>query len=316
MSSPYPAPRSSTRSELRSLEVLLAVAEHGSIGAASRALGMRQPSVTSRLQRLERHLRLDLVHRTARGSTLTTEGATVADWAREVIRASDRLESGVAALRGTHDSQLTVSASMTIAEYLIPRWLVALSGDSPHTNVSLRMRNSAQVAADITAGAADLGFVESPTVPAGLRTRTFATDRLVAVVGHDHPWLRRECDPGPAELAAAALIVREQGSGTRDALERALAAVGQQHGESRLELASTAAIKSAVLAGQGVGVLSMLAVSDELAAGQLHRVPIAGIDLRRKLRIVWRAGSTLSGPAAALAAHASRNASPATSPRE
>jgi len=308
MSSSSPAPRSSTRSELRSLEVLLAVAEHGSIGAASRALGMRQPSVTSRLQHLERHLRLDLVYRTARGSTLTTEGSTVADWAREVLRASDRLESGVAALRGAQDSQLTVSASMTIAEYLMPRWLVALSANSPHTNVSLRMRNSAQVAADITAGSADLGFVETPRVPSGLRSRVFAEDELVAVVGRGHPWRGRDRDPGPADLAQAALIVREQGSGTRDALERALAAAGEEHGESHLELASTAAIKSAVLAGQGVGVLSTLAVADELANGQLYQVPVSGVDLRRELRIVWRAEDTLSTAAGELTEHALRGA--------
>lgn len=300
--------RFTTRSDLRSLEVLLAVAEHGSIGAASRALGMRQPSVTYRLQRLEQHLRLDLIHRGARGSVLTGEGATVADWAREVVRASDRLESGVDALRGAQDSQLTVSASMTIAEYLMPRWLVELSESSPDTSVSLRMRNSAQVAADITAGAADLGFVEGPQVPAGLRTRSFADDALVVVVGDEHPWRRRAHNPDPAELAHAALIVREEGSGTRDALERALTAAGQRQTRSHLELASTAAIKSAVLAGQGVGVLSMLAVADELAGGQLHQVTIEGIDLRRKLRIVWRAGTTLAGPAAALAEHALRGA--------
>lgn len=301
-----PPPRSTTRSELRSLEVLLAVAEHGSIGAASRVLGMRQPSVTHRLQRLEQHLRLDLIHRGARGSALTAEGAAVADWAREVVHASDRLESGVAALRGAQDSQLTVSASMTIAEYLMPRWLVELSESSPDTSVSLRMRNSSQVAADITAGAADLGFVEGPRLPAGLRSRAFADDALVVVVGDEHPWRRRKTDPGPAELARAALIVREEGSGTRDALERALSAAGQRQARSRLELASTAAIKSAVLAGQGVGVLSMLAVADELAGGQLHQVAVDGIDLRRKLRIVWRAGTTLSGPAATLAGHALR----------
>src|SRR5699024_8831877 len=152
----------------------------------------------------------------------------------------------------------------------------------------------------ITAGAADLGFVETPRVPAGLHSTVFAEDELVAVVGREHPWRRRDDSPGPAELAHAALIVREQGSGTRDALERALAAAGEQHDESHLELASTAAIKAAVLAGQGVGVLSTLAVADELANGQLHQVPIDGVDLRRELRIVWREGNTLSAAAVEL----------------
>lgn len=295
-----------TRTDLRSLEVLLAVAEHGSIGAAARALDMRQPSVTDRLQRLERHLHLDLVRRTARGSVLTSEGSAVADWAREVVAASDRLESGVAALRARHDSQLRVAASMTIAEYLVPRWLAELASTAPETSVSLRMRNSAQVAEEVTRGDADLGFVESPRLPVGLHKRTFAEDELVLVVGPQHPWRRRRRAVGPAELVSAALIVREQGSGTRDALERALTKAGHPHGAARLELASTAAIKSAVLAGQGVGVLSRLAVADDVAGGRLHAVPVDGIDLRRKLRIVWRAGTKLVGPAGELASCALR----------
>lgn len=294
------------RTDLRSLETLLAVAEHGSIGAAARALDMRQPSVTDRLQRLERHLHLDLVRRTARGSTLTTEGAAVADWAREVIAASDRLESSVAALQARHDSQLRVAASLTIAEYLVPRWLTELTRTAPDTSVSLRMGNSAQVADDVLHDEADIGFVETSTIPTGLHTRTFAHDHLVVVVAADHPWRRRRTNPGPHELAAASLIVREQGSGTRITLEHALTRAGHPHGASRLELASTAAIKSAVQTGQGVGVLSGLAVADDIASGRLYAIPVDGIDLRRKLRITWRAGTTLTGPAAELAACALR----------
>lgn len=291
----------SLRTELRSLEILLAVAEYGSIGAAARALDLRQPSVTDRLQRLERHLGLDLVLRTARGSVLTAQGVTIADWARDVVAASDRLESGIAALRRQQDSQLRVSASMTIAEYLVPRWLVELRRRSPETDVSLRMRNSAQVAEDILHGQADLGFVESPRLPVGLHKRTFAEDELVVVVGPQHPWRKRRVTPTAADLAAAALIVRERGSGTRDAFERALRRAGHAHGPARLELASTAAIKSAVLAGQGIGVLSRLAIDEDVASGRLHAVPIDGIDLRRTLRAVWPSGTRLVGPAAELA---------------
>lgn len=290
------------RTELRSLEMLLAVAEHGSIGAAARVLDVRQPSVTDRLHRLERHLHLELLRRGARGSELTAEGAAVADWAREVVAASDRLESGAAALRRRQDSRLRVSASMTIAEYLVPRWLSELDRRVPGAGVSLRMCNSTLVAGDVLDGAADLGFVESPDVPEGLHSRTFATDELVVVVGPGHSWHRRTRKPGPAEFAGASLIVRERGSGTRDALDRALARAGYPHEAVRLELASTAAIKAAVEAGQGVGVLSRLVVDEDLAAGRLHVVPVEGIDLGRKLRVVWRSGTRLTGVAAELAA--------------
>lgn len=294
------------RTDLRSLETLLAVAEHGGIGAAARALEMQQPSVTDQIKRLERHLALDLVQRGPLGSVLTTEGTAVADWARDVVSASDRLESGVAALRRRHGSQLQVSASMTIAEYLMPRWLAELAARAPETGVSLRMRNSQQVAEDVLHDAADVGFVETPRLPAGLHKRTFAEDELVIVVGRDHPWRRKRKPRTVAELAAGQLIVREEGSGTRDAFEHALRRAGVQYASPRLKLGSTAAIKAAVHSGQGIGVLSRLAVAADLAAGSLHAVPVTGIDLRRKLRIVWRSGTHLTGPAGELAGCAVR----------
>jgi molybdate transport repressor ModE-like protein len=290
------------RTDLRSLEMLLAVAEYGSIGAAARALDVAQPSVTDRLRRLEGHLGLALVVRSPRGSRLTDEGVAVADWAREVIGASDQLEAGVAALRRGHDSQLRVSASLTVAEYLLPRWLADLRLRSPDTGVALRMCNSQQVARDVLDGSADLGFIEGPRTTGGLRAWVVAVDDLVIVVAPGHPWARRRRPLGVAELAEAPLIAREKGSGTRDTLDHALIRAGAHRTATpRLELGSTSAIKTAVLTGQGVGVLSRFAISDDIRGGRLREVAVEDVDLRRRLRAIWRAGSRLSGPAADLA---------------
>ncbi|HET7303202.1 MAG TPA: LysR family transcriptional regulator [Segeticoccus sp.] len=293
------------RTDLRSLEWLLAVAEHGSIGAAARALRVSQPSVTDRLQRLERHLGLALLQRSPRGTRLTPEGGAVADWARQVLDASDRLEAGAAALRRRQDSELRVSASMTVAEYLLPRWLADLRERHPDTAVALRMRNSQDVAEDVRQGRADLGFVEGPRVDRDLRRRVVTDDELAVVVGPGHRWAGRRPPVSVTDLVAEPLVVREPGSGTRDTLARALERAGQP-GTPRggLELASTAAIKGAVLGGQGVGVLSRLAVADDLASGRLHEVRVDGLDLGRRLRLVWPSGRRLTGAAAALAATA------------
>ncbi|HET8602151.1 MAG TPA: LysR family transcriptional regulator [Segeticoccus sp.] len=291
------------RTDLRSLEWLLAVAERGSIGAAARHLHVSQPSVTDRLQRLERHLGLGLLQRSPRGTQLTTEGAAVADWARQVLDASDRLEAGAAALRRQHDSRVRVSASMTVAEYLLPRWLSDLRQGHPGTTVALRMCNSREVTRDVAEGRADLGFVEGPRVDGDLRKRVIASDDLAVVVGPRHRWARRRAAVSVAQLVEESLVVREPGSGTRDTLELALARAG--HGQALsggLELGSTAAIKAAVLTGQGVGVLSRLAVADDLASGRLHEVPVAGLDLVRRLCMVWSPGQRLTGAPAELAA--------------
>jgi DNA-binding transcriptional LysR family regulator len=288
------------RTELRSLEMLVAVADHGSIGAAGRALGLRQPSATDRLNRLERRLGVPLLQRSSRGTTLTPLGVTVADWAREVLAASDRLEAGVDALQQTGERRLQVSASMTIAEYLMPRWLAALRARSPDTNVALRVCNSEQVARDVLAGAADIGFVEDLGRVTGLHHRQVGSDRLVLIVPPGHEWSRRRRPVTPAELVAARLVLREAGSGTRQALELALARVSMSL-HPTMELGSTAAVKAAVVSGQGVAVLSELAAADDVAAGRLLTVPV-DLVLRRRLRVVWRAGTSLTGPSVRLAA--------------
>lgn len=287
------------RADLRSLELLLAVSEHGSIGAAARAVGMTQPAATERLRGLEQRLRVQLLERSPRGSRLTMDGSTVAGWARGVLSASDRLETGVAALRSHSGGRLQISASMTIAEYLVPTWLAGLGTRTPRVEVALRVRNSHDVARDVLDGTAELGFVEGSSIPRGLATRVIGVDELVPVVPAGHVWTRRRRPLTVGELARTPLVVREPGSGTRESLEQALGREGHRV-VAHLELGSTAAIKSAVVAGHGVAVLSRLAIADEVAGGLLHALPLDGADLHRRLRAVWRAGVRPTGLAAEL----------------
>jgi molybdate transport repressor ModE-like protein len=291
--------------DLRSVRLLLAVAESGSIGAAARMLGIQQPSATDRLQRLERQLGLQLLVRSPRGTTLTAAGAAVADWAGDVVAATDRLTAGVEALRAQHGTQLRVSASLTVAEYLVPRWLSQLRRRMPETSVALRMCNSTEVARDVLEGRADLGFVEGPHIPPDLSRAVVCTDELVLVVPQDHPWAHRGRPVTSSEVAEAPLVARERGSGTRDTLDLALQQAGVEGAaEPRLVLGSTAAIKAAVLAGQGIGVLSRLAIEED-PGHDLVPIPVEGLRLRRRLRMVWPRGTRLAGAADVLARFAS-----------
>ncbi|MFI9722416.1 LysR family transcriptional regulator [Streptomyces sp. NPDC052396] len=282
--------------DLGALELLLAVARLGSLGRAARELGITQPAASGRIRSMERLLGVALVERSPRGSRLTDAGVLVTDWARRVVEAAEALDAGAQALRTRRDSRLRVAASMTIAEYLLPGWLVALRTELPGTAVSLFAGNSAAVAARLLAGEADLGFVEGLEVPAGLDGAVIGHDRLVVVTAPGHPWSRRRGPLDPGELAAAPLILRERGSGTRQVLDAALAAQG---GPARplLELASTTAAKAAVVSGAGPSVLSELAVGEELAAHRLVEIPVAGVRLRRDLRAVWPQGHRPVGPA-------------------
>ncbi|MFV8127589.1 LysR family transcriptional regulator [Streptomyces syringium] len=282
--------------DLGALELLLAVARLGSLGRAARELGITQPAASSRVRTMERMLGVALVERSPRGSRLTDAGVLVTDWARRIVEAAEAFDAGAQALRGRRDSRLRVAASMTIAEYLLPGWLIALRTRRPGTAVSLFAGNSSAVAERLLAAEADLGFVEGLAVPPGLDGAVIGHDRLVVVTAPGHPWARRRAPLDAAELAATPLILRERGSGTRQVLDAALASQGGV-AEPLLELASTTAAKAAVVSGAGPSVLSELAVGEELAARRLVEIPVPGIGLRRDLRAVWPTGHRPTGPA-------------------
>ncbi|MFC6065741.1 LysR family transcriptional regulator [Streptomyces ochraceiscleroticus] len=282
--------------DLAALELLLAVARLGSLGRAAKELGISQPAASSRIRSMERQLGVGLVERSPRGSRLTDAGALVTDWARRIVEAAEAFDAGAQALRGRRDSRLRVTASMTIAEYLLPGWLIALRTQRPDTAVSLFAGNSAVVAERVLSGEADLGFVEGLDIPPGLDGAVIAHDRLVVVAAPSHPWSRRRTPLTARELAATPLILREHGSGTRQVLDAALAVCGPL-APPLLELASTTAVKAAAVSGAGPSVLSELVVGEELAARRLVEVPVPGIRLGRDLRAVWPAGQRPTGPA-------------------
>ena len=301
-------PLSARTPDLASLDLLLSVARTGSLGAAAREHRVSQQAASERIRRLEGLLGVQVVRRSRQGSSLTAAGVLVADWAAQLMELAAGMETSVAALRAEHHAQLRVAASLTVAEYLIPRWLVTLrrraEAEGSELSVQLTATNSDEVADRVRDGRAGLGFVEGPTVPDDLSWREVGTDSLVLVVPVDHAWSRRRRPVTAAELAGTALVAREAGSGTRRALEVALrAALGEVTiAEPMLELSGTAAVRGAVLAGAGPAVLSSLAVEEDLASGRLCAVPVVGLALNRRLLAIWPMGSAPRGPVSDLLA--------------
>jgi DNA-binding transcriptional LysR family regulator len=291
--------------DLIELDLLDSVAELGSLGQAAARHGMTQPAVSMRMNQLERRLGVRVLRRDASGTRLTPAGERVVAAARRVLREARALRAEVDAVTAEERSRLRVTASLTIAEHLLPGWLAELHGRTPDITVLMEMANSATVLSRVRDGSADVGFIEGhASRPPGLESVVLRGDRLVVVVSPDHPWAGRPSPLTGAELAAARLIVREQGSGTREILQDALAPWGQLRW--RLELASTAAILAAVRRGEGPAAVSALAVAEDLAAGRLAAVQTDGIDLSRSLRAVWAADrplSALAGELLAIATH-------------
>ena len=299
-------------SDLAGFDLLLSVARLGSLGRAAAEHGVSQPAASARMRQLEGVLGLGLIDRSPRGSTLTPAGALVAGWAQAAVDAAAALDAGVAALRRERESRLRIAASMTVAEYLLPGWLTALRTAGSGAAVALSAVNSADVVQAVLGDAADIGFVEGPGMPGGLRAGPVGQDTLTVVVAPSHPWSRRRSGVPASEVAGTALVSREAGSGTRSFFEQALREqAGLECVPPLAELSSTTAIKAAVAAGAGPAVLSSLAIAAELPAGTLRAVTITGLDLTRTLRAVWAPGRRLAGPARDLytiAAQAGRQA--------
>lgn len=271
--------------DLAAIEALVAVADHGSLAAAARATGMAQPNVSRSIARLERRFGLSLIHRSTTGATLTPQGLVVVEWSRALLEAARRLADGVHAL-GAGPGSLTVAASHTVAENLVPGWIGALRREHPDLRIRTEVCNSTDVIAQLLHGGSDVGFIEAPAAPRGLNHRIVGHDELVLVAPPDHP-LTRRAEPLPiAELARWPLVTREAGSGTRVALDHALEERGLPAVRPVQEAGSNATVRVAVASGAGLAVLSALTVASMVDAHALAVVPM-DVPLRRDLRAVW-----------------------------
>jgi DNA-binding transcriptional LysR family regulator len=295
---------SETVQDLGALRSLREVGRQGSIAAAAAVLGVSQQALSARMRTLERSMGVILLARTPSGSHLTEQGRLVVGWAEEVLDAADRLQAGLRSIRSGVSHRLAIAASQTVAEHLVPHWLVELrtlelstgelsTGDQaagyPPTVVELTVANSTGVIELVRDTKADLGFIETPHLPADLVTARLRDDELLVVAAPGHRWAHLRRPLTLAEVAGTPLVMREAGSGTRDTLTDHLAAQDPPLRPSiAMELGTSAAVRSAIAAGVGPGVLSRLAVRDDLVLGRLVAVEIAGPPLTRQLTAVWR----------------------------
>ena len=264
------------RMTLEQLRVFVAVAERQHVTRAAEALNLAQSAVSAAIAALEARHAIKLFQRIGRGITLTDAGALFLDEARAVLARAAGAEQVLADLGGLKRGTLALQASQTIASYWLPRHLVAFRRAHPGIALRLSVGNTAQAAAAVLAGAAELGFVEGAVADPALTGRCVARDQLVIVVGPGHPWVTYP-PPSPAALLDSDWVLREPGSGTRSVFEAALEGFGLPPAGLRvaLELPSNESVRAAVEAGLGATALSGSVAAPSLEAGLLHQVPLA-----------------------------------------
>ncbi|MBS7813099.1 LysR family transcriptional regulator [Roseococcus pinisoli] len=261
---------------LEQLRVFVEVAEREHVTRAAEALHLAQSAVSSAIAALEGAYGVHLFNRVGRRIELTEAGRNFLVEARAVLLRAAAADLALTELAGGRRGVLAVQASQTIASYWLPRHLVAFRRACPGIEIRLTIGNTAQVAAAVHDGLAELGFVEGAVEDERLASAMVAKDQLVLVVAPDHPWARGEAPTLREAALQGEWVLRETGSGTRSVFEAVLLAEGLRPGDLRkvLELPSNEAVRAAVEAGLGATVISASVAAPSLEAGLLHLVKL------------------------------------------
>ncbi len=282
---------------LDQLRIFVAVAERQHVTRAAQALGLAQSAASAAVAGLEHRHRVKLFHRVGRGVELTEAGSHFLAEARAVLARAAAAEAMLDDFGGLKRGSLLVQASQTIASYWLPRHIVRFRKAHPAIDLRLSIGNTAQVAAAVHDGSAELGFVEGAVDDPMLRHEEVARDQMLLVVGVEHPWAGRD-SVSAAELSQTDWVLREPGSGTRSVFEAELARLGLERGlRVILELPSNEAVRAAVEAGAGATVISASVAAPSLEAGLLRRVGLSLPD--RSFDLLRHRERTCSGAAQA-----------------
>ena len=285
------------------LTTFVAVVDHGSFSEAARALGISQPAVTMQIQALEADIDATLLDRGYRRVSLTEAGHVLLPYARHVIAELQAARQSIEELAGVVSGRITLAASTTPGQYLLPRILGGFLRVNPEVGVTLRVYDSADVVERVESGEADLGMTGAEVHGARVLYERLGSDELALICPARHELAARPTVTF-AEIAEEPFIVRESGSGTRMAAEAAIRRNGIDPGDLNvvMELGTNEAIVSAVEGGMGLGIVSTHVASKSLQLGTVALLSGAGFPLERPLFLVLPRRS-LSRAGEALANH-------------
>jgi DNA-binding transcriptional LysR family regulator len=278
---------------MRQLEMFLAVARAGSFRRAAEQVHLSQPALSQHVGELERGLGTRLFERQGRTVALTEAGRILEDHALRVFATLAGAQEAIVDLAGGGRGTLVVGASTTPGLYLMPALMGAFERAQPAISVDLRIANSREIEEQVRGNELDLGVVGGHGLRPGEECLAAGMlDELVLIVAPGHAWTRR-ARLQPSELVRERLLMREDGSATRQVTERALQRADVKVGRM-LVLGHTEAIKQAVMAGLGVAFVSIYAVRGELETGRLTRIRVRGLDIHRHFHVIHNEARALT----------------------
>ena len=278
----------------RRLQVFFTVARLLSFTKAAETLHMTQPAVTFQVRQLEEYFNTRLFDRTHNRINLTEAGSRVYSYAERIFELYSEMENSVREMTGEVSGSLTIGASTTIAEYMLPSLLGDFKKKYEDINIHLKVSNTEGIVSMVENNTIDLGVVEAPVGNKNLVVEECRPDHLVAIVPPDHPEADRETLTYE-DLIKYPFICREEGSGTREVINDYLSSVssGPDALKISMELGSPEAVKGAVEAGMGISVVSQATVQKELKLGTLVAInldppldrPFSFVHQKQKFRI-------------------------------
>lgn len=277
----------------RQLEIFEAIARLGSFTRAAEELYLTQPTISMQMKKLADTVGTQLIEQAGKKLLLTEDGRELAKATREIFAILDRYTMSVADRQGLKKGRLALMAVST-ASYFAPRLLGEFSKQYPGIDVSLKVTNREQVLAGMNDNLADLYILGLPPEDADVVAEPFMDNPLVILARPDHPLAGKKNIP-LAQLAKEPWLVREEGSGTRAAVERVFAEKGLEF-RPRMALGSNEAVKQAILAGLGIAVMSTQALILN-APDQFAILNAKGFPILRHWYAVYPAGRQLSAVA-------------------
>jgi DNA-binding transcriptional LysR family regulator len=285
--------------DMKHLETFCKVAELESFSRAGEAVYLTQPTVSGHIASLEQSVGLKLFDRLGRRVALTNGGRIFYRYAKEILKLRDEAHNALSEFSHLIKGRITIGGSTIPGEYFLPRVMGGFQKEAPGINISLVIADSQEIVELLLDGGIEVGVVGMQFDTDRVDVYPLFHDRVIIIAHPEHP-LTSQGEISWEVLRTAPLLMRERGSGTRKAFEGFVHGAGYRLDDFNIigEVGSSTAVKEGVKGGIGLGIISDLAVQEEIEGGRIHEVQVRGQGaLQRDFFAVVPKGRDLSPPA-------------------
>lgn len=269
------------------LKVFCTVAETKSFSKTSEIIHLTQPAVSLQIQALEELYETKLFDRSSTSINLTQSGEILYKYAKEILALYAELGKDVGKITGLIKGSIVIGTSTTIGNYILPSLIIDFKKNHPKIKINVFIKNTKLIIDLLNSGVIDIGLVEGETSRQKIKVESFISDELVLIVPTFHPWAKKKF-VSVLDITKEPFIIREEGSGTRQMIEKYLAGHGITTSDMSiaLVLGSTESIKEAVEGGMGVSIVSRWAAKKEVKYGSLKTITLKEEKMIRNFSLI------------------------------